>query len=254
MKLSKLLPGLILLGSSVAFGQFGGPGPGGHRGGFARGHSKVITGAPYSALVSNSVVEQLPGGNTIQRMSTGQVARDSEGRTYEQITTTGGERLGQSGTRTMTFISDPVAGYSYVLDSTKMVAIRHAIRTPASGTEPSASSRSARTSSPNVVEGELPTDSSSGVEATGKSITRTIPAGAIGNAAPIVSVSQTWYSPALQIVVKAIRNDPRSGQSTYALTGIVAKEPEASLFQVPSGYTVKDVQGRGGRAASTATP
>ncbi|MGH9582251.1 MAG: hypothetical protein ACRD4O_04885, partial [Bryobacteraceae bacterium] len=71
-------------------------------------------------------------------------------------------------------------------------------------------------------------------------ITRTIPAGAIGNSQVISSVTQTWYSPALQIVVRSTRNDPRFGQSTYTLSNISQNEPDPGQFTVPAGYTVKD--------------
>ena len=74
--------------------------------------------------------------------------------------------------------------------------------------------------------------------AHGKLITHTIPAGAEGNDKPIVSTTQIWTSPDLQIVVKSVRNDPFFGQSTYQLSNIVTKEPEPSLFTVPAGYKV----------------
>jgi hypothetical protein len=35
-------------------------------------------------------------------------------------------------------------------------------------------------------------------------------------------------------------SDPRSGESTYRLTGIVRAEPDRSLFEVPSDYTVRE--------------
>ena len=36
------------------------------------------------------------------------------------------------------------------------------------------------------------------------------------------------------------RLDPRSGESTYRLLSIVRAEPDASLFQVPPDYTVRE--------------
>jgi hypothetical protein len=205
---------------------------------------KLVTGAPYSATLTNERIEHLPDGNTIQRTVTGHVARDSQGRTYEQQTITGGP-LAQDGPLTITFISDPVAGYTYRLNSKDKTAVKHAIRQPQSGGHPEGRLRAhAHENSPNVTETDLAADSSTGVTAQGKRITRTIAAGEIGNAQPIVSTSDTWYSPELQIVVKAVRNDPRMGQSTYALTNIVTKEPDASLFQVPTGYNVKDTKER----------
>jgi hypothetical protein len=144
----------------------------------------------------------------------------------------------------MVFISDPVAGFSYSLNQTTLVATRHAIRTPSAAATQARAAHTAQaeiaTETTNRVESELGTQVVGGVSATGKSITHTIAAGTMGNAAPIVTTSETWISPDLQIPVLAKRTDPRVGQSTYALTNIQRAEPAASLFQVPSNYTIKD--------------
>ncbi|MBP6824537.1 MAG: energy transducer TonB [Acidobacteria bacterium] len=79
-----------------------------------------------------------------------------------------------------------------------------------------------------------------GVVAEGKRTTTTIPAGAIGNERPIEIVSESWYSPELQTVVMSKRTDPTSGETNYRLMNIRRGEPDASLFQVPSDYTVKE--------------
>ena len=248
MKSFLALAGLALFISLPVMAQRGGPpgpmGPGGPRGFGREFHDqKLVTGEPYTATVTNAIVQQLAGGNSIQRTTTGQVARDGQGRTYDQQTITGGP-LAQNGPRTLTFITDPVAGYSYVLDSDRKTAFRRPFKPHdfERGPGPNAGLRHQQSA---ATETDLPADSSSGVVAQGKSRTRTIPAGAIGNTQPIVSTSETWTSPDLQIVVKAVRNDPRFGQSTYSLTNIVTKEPDASLFQVPAGYAVKDGPGRG---------
>ena len=83
-----------------------------------------------------------------------------------------------------------------------------------------------------------------GITAEGKKITHTIPAGEMGNAQPITSTIETWYSPDLQVVVQSTRIDPRLGTSSYNLTNIQRSEPAATLFQVPSDYTVQDAPSR----------
>lgn len=80
------------------------------------------------------------------------------------------------------------------------------------------------------------------VTANGTKVIQTIPAGQVVNAQPIVSTSETWYSPGLRIVVKSVRSDPRFGKWIYALDGIVAKEPDPSFFQVRAAYTVQDAR------------
>ena len=81
-----------------------------------------------------------------------------------------------------------------------------------------------------------------GVEADGTRTTITIPAGDIGNERPIEIVSERWYSPELQLVVMSRHSDPRNGETTYKLTNINRTEPVKSLFEVPPGYTVKEMQ------------
>jgi hypothetical protein len=79
-----------------------------------------------------------------------------------------------------------------------------------------------------------------GVEAEGMRTTFTIPAGDIGNEMPINMVSEQWFSPELQTVVMSRHSDPRSGERIYRLTNISRTEPAASLFEVPSDYTIRD--------------
>src|SRR5262245_50144281 len=79
-----------------------------------------------------------------------------------------------------------------------------------------------------------------GVEAEGTRTTITIPAGEIGNERPIEIVFERWYSPELQLWVMTRHSDPRTGETTYKLTNINRTEQAKSLFEVPSGYTIKD--------------
>ncbi len=264
MKNTRLALFAILLSGVALYAQMGPPpgppgagphgefGPGGF--GFGMHPGKVVTGAPYSATATNVFTESLAGGNSIQRTTTAQVARDSQGRTYEQQTITGGPFAG-NGPTTITFIFDPVTGYSYVLNPNTKIAMRRAIKTPPTGASARVRDGAAgpgphgnRESAP--VQTDLGTQNINGVAAQGKSVTRTIPAGAIGNAQPIVSTSETWYSADLQVPVYAKRNSPLGGQSVYSLTNIQRSEPAASLFQVPSDYTIQDApNGRGPRGA-----
>lgn len=83
---------------------------------------------------------------------------------------------------------------------------------------------------------ELGSKDIEGVRADGRKTTWTIPAGEIGNKAPINIVSETWYSPDLQVTVYSRYADPRQGESIYRLAGVKRSEPSADLFNVPDGY------------------
>ncbi len=91
---------------------------------------------------------------------------------------------------------------------------------------------------------DLGTQTIASVSTQGTRYTRTIPVGQIGNEKPITIVSEHWYSNDLQMTVMSKRSDPQFGETTYTLTKIQRSEPAASLFTVPSDYTV--TQGRPG--------
>ncbi len=80
-----------------------------------------------------------------------------------------------------------------------------------------------------------------GVECEGTRTTVTIAAGTIGNERPIDIVSESWYSPELQLVVSSRHSDPRFGETSYRLASINRAEPDKSLFVPPADYKVEDL-------------
>jgi hypothetical protein len=91
-----------------------------------------------------------------------------------------------------------------------------------------------------ITEQDLGTQTMEGVAVRGTRTTHTIPAGQIGNDAPIAIVTEVWTSPDLKTVVYSKRDDPRMGEQTFQLKSIVRAEPDASLFTVPADFTVTD--------------
>jgi hypothetical protein len=146
-------------------------------------------------------------------------------------------------THSFIVIQDPVAGTAYTLEPDQKTAVK--MPTPPNGKggpkgefgyhvwQKGAANTNTKTEN-------LGTQTLNGVDAEGTRYTRTIAAGEIGNEKPITIVSERWYSPDLQIVVKSTRSDPRFGETTYNLTNVQRQEPAASLFTVPSDYTVKE--------------
>ena len=88
-----------------------------------------------------------------------------------------------------------------------------------------------------------------------KKVTRTIPAGEIGNQNDIVITSERWYSADLDLVLQETRSDPRFGNSTYQVTNIgatsVSFTPDPSLKLVQGGKFGPD---RGPRGAGKLPP
>jgi hypothetical protein len=201
---------------------------------------KVVKGAPYSAQVSTDMTQVLSDGNRINRKNTGMVYRDNEGRTRREHAlnaigpfATGGNPL------QVVFINDPVAGVQYVLEPQDKVA-RKMTPPPGGLLNAPKAHRFSAASQETVKNESLGQQITEGITVEGMRITRTIPAGAIGNELPIEIVTERWFSSDLQANVMVKRTDPRIGTSIYRLTNITRSAPAAPLFQVPADYTVKE--------------
>lgn len=235
------------------------PGPGfGPRGrGFGMGPGlghAVVTGAPYSATETVSTVQTLANGNTITHQDVRQVYRDSQGRMRIERTITPPAESGKSAF-TEIEIMDPVAGYRYMLNSSTMTAIQMPLPKPPANASSGNTTRPAPPQRPGVTitTADLASTSVNGIAATGKQVTETIAAGAIGNASAITITRTSWMSTDLKVPVSIKTSDPRFGNTDMELTNISAAEPAATLFQVPSNYTIKTggagrFGGGGGRA------
>jgi len=213
---------------------------------------KTVTGAPFSATFTTESKQTLGDGNQIQHSSTGSIARDSQGRTRRDMTIPAFGPLAESGKPAphVAAVNDPVANTRFLLDTDNKIARKMA--GPADAREFERKPREgagAKTADSETVTTSLGTQTIGGVSAEGTRYTRTIPAGQIGNAKPIVIVTERWYSPDLQMVVMTKRTDPRMGETTFQMTNIQRQEPAASLFQVPADFTVKQEGARGARRA-----
>ncbi len=251
-----LVTGSLIL-AATAFAQQGPPPPhfrGGMEGRFLGAEpgmpGRVVTNAPFSADIVTDTTQTLPDGNRIHRTNTTHVYRDSEGRTRREQDLSNLNVASGSTAPQVVFINDPVAGMNYALSPSKRTATRSASmhprgangqgNTPGNRQGAMARVRQGRQNNPNVVTENLGTQMIQGVQATGKRMTMTIPAGKIGNDQPIQIVNETWYSADLQMVVLSKRSDPRSGDTVVSYSNLNRGEPSSTLFQVPTDYTVSD--------------
>ena len=60
------------------------------------------------------------------------------------------------------------------------------------------------------------------------------------DAKSFTSTTETWTSPELGIVVQSETKDSMGTHQVTKLVNLVRTEPDAALFQIPSGYNVKD--------------
>ena len=261
-----LLFGLLLLAAvSIAAAQSDAPappppppgamimtaGPGGAHGvGFMMhdeiGEGKVVTGVPLSADLVVTRDTTLADGNRIHTENQTKIYRDTDGRVRREIgfelntPTTGAAK------RSMIIIIDPVAGKRYMLNPQNKTAHVMPLNPPTKwqgGPPPppdgEAGEKWAKHDDANVNREQLGTKTISGLQAQGTRVTRTIPAGRIGNEKPIVVVTERWYSADLQLPLMTTHTDPMMGTVTTNLNNVNRATPDASLFQVPSDYKVE---------------
>jgi hypothetical protein len=268
---------LVLAAACSTFGQGGGDvvyqttGRAVSVGGFQAGAIAPVTGAPYSATITNEMTQTLEDGTHIAQKTNGNVARDSQGRTRQDAPLPTIGNLSAANAPHIVFLQDPVAQVSYTLDLTDKTARKMPMPpggsagAMVSGTAAPGpvfvmrmeSGPSTATAEPmplqtlavqkavsddpaQVSTEDLGSQTMEGVTVTGTRTTRTIPAGQIGNDAPIRIVTEVWMSPELKTVVYSKRSDPRMGVQTFQLTNIVRAEPDPSLFVVPADFKVAD--------------
>jgi hypothetical protein len=233
----------------------------------ARGPGAPVTGAPYSATITNENVQTLEDGTHITQTTTGNIARDSQGRTRQDASLPAIGNLSAADAPHLVFIQDPVSQTAYTLNLTdktaqKMPALLPNLSTSgavsggskfmmqmgtavSAGGPPPMGITMQRTIVANSDQGQvntedLGTETMEGVQVTGVRTTRTIPTGEIGNDRPMSIATEVWTSPDLKTIVHSKRSDPRMGEQTFQLTNIVRSEPDASLFTIPSDFRIVD--------------
>jgi len=79
-----------------------------------------------------------------------------------------------------------------------------------------------------------------GFRTHGTRVITTLPQGEIGNDRPIDIVSEQWFSPDLDLVMRSAHHDPWGGDFTTTVTKISRSDQPGWLFQVPSQYKIID--------------
>lgn len=196
--------------------------------------------APFMAIAKTTWVEILPDGSTVTRENARVVARDMDGRIFQERRTfvpVPNPRNLQSIVRIDEY-TDPAAHtlyncnpYAKVCNVFPYYPIMAQPPTPA-GLQPGGRTYLTREN--------LGTDTFDGQEVIHTRETLTIYSETIGNTKNIIRQCEYWYSPALGINLKVVRHDPRDGDQTLWLTNLSLSAPDASTFQAPASYRIID--------------
>jgi hypothetical protein len=207
---------------------------------------------PYTYTCTGKTVQTLANGTTITRETTSRTARDSSGRMYTEIhNTLPAGPDGQPREVVHYQIYDPAARTTTMWNSQgKEATVRHMPEPQTIQARPAQQRTDVQTvqlpdrvarPQNDVQREELGTKNIAGVNAKGTRITRVIPAGREGNDQPITVTEEIWRSPEYGVILENVNDDPRFGTTTREVTEFTPGEPDAGLFKVPEGYTVRDV-------------
>jgi hypothetical protein len=201
---------------------------------------------PFSADAVTAMVRTLPDGTHIRRETTVKMYRDSAGRSRTDRSP-GQFMANQPKPPVVVSITDPIAGYSYALDSANKIAHRSPLKSSRPnmrvGSPPPAvpaQAPVANTPKPQFKTEDLGTQTMEGLMVQGRRITVTYPAGSMGNDRDITNVSEMWTSQELHLMMLQVHSDPRSGETTTKIENLSRTQPDPDLFLPPPDYKVVD--------------
>ena len=196
----------------------------------------AVRGLPFSAKVELETVSQLQDGTLITHKTYNLDARDSAGRTHNEmrnwITAEGEEpkltrvELYDPATRTRTdlFPLTKLARQWVVAAAAQAIPV-------------------AATAKPETTREEIGTDTIEGLPVKGTRVTQTYATGALGNDRPLTIVTEYWFAAELRLNLLTKRTDPRYGVQTVRVTELQRQEPDATLFAIGEDYKVVNEAG-----------
>jgi hypothetical protein len=197
-----------------------------------------VPGVPLSAVVELQSTQVLIDGSTNVRKSFANIARDSQGRIYNERR----QLVNPSFTGTPQIVSfhifDPNTRLNTFLDPSTHLARQSAWHPPEPAEQTGGSPVSTR--DPLVQEKDLGTEIMDGLSVHGTLKTRTVPAAVSGTGRDVVVTDEIWYSDELHLNMLEKRDDPRTGKQTVTVTHVDRSEPNQAMFAVPAGYKVVD--------------
>jgi len=212
-----------------------------------------VADAPFSAIAHTTWVRTLPDGSSETHENARVVARDSDGRIFQERRTfvpVPNPTNQQSITRATQY-DDPVAHVTYFcLPGAKVCNAFPLVTVPdrelPAGLQPDGTTYLTREN--------LGVDTFAGLDVVRTRETFTFYRASVGNTKTILRTVDYWYSAALGVNVQVKRHDPRDGDQTLWLSNIVESAPEELWFQVPAGYQIIDHRGPAPMRSETGQP
>ncbi len=203
-----------------------------------------VIGLPFGADQRVSTVQHLANGTLLKSEIQGHVYRSADGV----------ERY--DGVMPLTSDHPDPTTMVYILDRTKHIAVLLNLKLKTATVEhlPADATVSVKflplhqsqaqnqlTKPADLVTTDLGNRTQGLITLVGKRVRGTIAAGSIGNDEPLSITTDVWIYPELKLMVEEVEKNPFSGERTFELSNIRGVEPDPALFEIPEGFTVKDM-------------
>jgi hypothetical protein len=200
--------------------------------------------APFTLLLETEWVRGLPDGGSITTVNKRRIARDTDGRIYEErwfLVPKDGKVQSEM---TTIQISDPHQHTLYncfmLRESKECVLVPYATELDAVFRFHGASSGPLPDGAGETIHLDLGKQLVSGVETIGARDTVIYNPGLFGNDRKLSIEREFWFAPKLGFNLLSKRSDPRIGTQTFTATNLILSEPDLKLFDLPEGFKVVD--------------
>jgi len=200
--------------------------------------------APFTLSLQTEWVRSLADGGAITVANQRRIARDAEGRIYQERWILVPKDGKVESRMTTIQISDPNNHTLYncfMLDPKKQCELStftpspnaiYKFQGPPTGPLPDGMGE--------AIHEDLGTQWIAGVETMGSRDTVIYNPGSFGNDRKLTIEREFWYSPKLGFNLLSKRSDPRIGTQTFTATNLILSEPDAKLFDLPEGFKIVD--------------
>ena len=194
-----------------------------------------VPNEPLTAVAELTSTQTLGDGTTLSKKTFNNIARDSQGRIYNEYRSMVPETSNEEPEIISMHVYDPTTKLNTFMNTSTHVA-RQAVldRTSADRGEMVPVSR------PGFQVQDLGTQSMENVVVHGTKTSRTVPASATGTGKALTVTDETWYSEELHLNMLVKHTDPRTGEQTVTITKVERSEPPAEIFEIPADYKLLD--------------
>jgi hypothetical protein len=199
-----------------------------------------VANVPLTAVVDVQSTQVLDDGSSVSKKTFDNIARDSQGRIYNERRTMIAANSNATPELISFHIFDPTTRLNTFLNPDTHLAHQALLAPRTSFPPPYGTGANANVDRPGFQQQDLGTESMENVAVHGVRKSRTIPAASSGTGKPVGVVDEYWYSDELRLNMLVKHDDPRTGQQTVTITHVDRSEPPASTFEIPSDYKIVD--------------